>query len=947
MKKYLLGMVIALSALIGCTDEDMGGRRFANGSIQATFEQGTPNSRMAIGEGNALTWTSGDAFAMFADDRTNKPWTLDDGSEGQANGSFSGEVPGETLKGAIYPASANPEIDANGVLTMSLPSELTYSEDALCNLPMWASFTSLDAQISFRHLGALLKIDFANIPAGYNQLKVEASKPLSGTFAADLTQDEPVLVATNTGQESGIVTVRFNAFTETAETNKHLFYIPLPVAEYDFIQVSVTGEEKNDILLAKWENRDIVRTKVYYASVTYKEVEAGTPVAVNSALESLAEIPVVQVAVTGAVDATASDAGAIEIPLRTDDKKTNVSLGFENVPTTDENNPLTIKETGNTSSEGNTGGEGSEEGEGSEGSEGGETPSTTPETTKTNELTINIPNAESGEETHLDLQTPNTTVNVTGGTYATITAATASNTLVIGKGVSVARLIIEAGNVVLEGKITGSIERGANNMDEITTIILEEGAEIAENILNSLVSIVVKHRDEILLESAQQGLTQTLSLMVSQVMKNQGQGAEQGLMIAREALADDMLWQRNTWYKSHLIWECNSDATSSYNNRFWAFYYGRINEANLILELLDRIKGDKLSQVQQEEYNQIKGEALALRASHHFHLVQLYADRYVAGASNSQEGIQYRKSTNVATWTTSTVEEVYASINKDLDEACTLLESTEQKTPAHYNEKVAWGLKARVAMAMGNYTDAATYAEKAIELAEADGNALMTGEQLYHGFADITTQTSEAMLADVPDGTTYFYSFYAYMSWNFSSTSIRWGVKCINADTYDTMSETDLRRAWWDPTGEAEVPAASYSQVPYQNRKFTARSDSDSKLSDGDLAFMRLAEMYLTHAEALARSGNDTEAQAVFTEFQQTRDPEYVNSGNTGDALIEEIMNSRRVELWGEGFRFYDLKRLHLPIKRGRNFANIDMYGTQIFLEKDADDEGWTFAKPN
>ena len=40
---------------------------------------------------------------------------------------------------------------------------------------------------------------------------------------------------------------------------------------------------------------------------------------------------------------------------------------------------------------------------------------------------------------------------------------------------------------------------------------------------------------------------------------------------------------------------------------------------------------------------------------------------------------------------------------------------------------------------------------------------------------------------------------------------------------------------------------------------------------------LRLAEMYLTQAEALARAGKDSEAQAVFTKFQITRDPSYVS----------------------------------------------------------------------
>lgn len=189
------------------------------------------------------------------------------------------------------------------------------------------------------------------------------------------------------------------------------------------------------------------------------------------------------------------------------------------------------------------------------------------------------------------------------------------------------------------------------------------------------------------------------------------------------------------------------------------------------------------------------------------------------------------------------------------------------------------------------------------------------------------------------DKTVYFYSYYAYMSWNFNSSAIRQGVKCINVDAYETMSETDLRRAWWDPTGEASVPSSSYAKNAYQNRKFTARSTADAV---GDVAFMRLAEMYLTQAEALARAGKDSEAQAVFTKFQITRDPSYVSKGNIGDALAEEIMNSRRVELWGEGFRFYDLKRLHLSIKRGSNFD----IAFCTFLEKDKDAQGWVWEIP-
>ena len=424
--------------------------------------------------------------------------------------------------------------------------------------------------------------------------------------------------------------------------------------------------------------------------------------------------------------------------------------------------------------------------------------------------------------------------------------------------------------------------------------------------------------------------------MVSQETGYQCLGGEPGFMFCRDMEADDITWITNTWCKAaYLGWSCNMNESSGYNFKYWTIYYQWILNANKIIAGVE-----EAPMTDAALYNQVKGEALCIRAWAHFNLVQLYAKRYAAGGNNTQDGIPYRLTAATEEQARNSVEEVYQLINADLDEACKLLVGINPGYH-HYSEMVAWGLKARVALAKQDYTNAATYAAKAIQLAEANGGALMQGDQLMCGFADICSDTKEAMYAarTPDDKTVYFYSFYAYMSWNFNATAIRQGVKCINADTYDTMSETDLRRAWFDPTGEMEVPAKTYVKQPYQNRKFTARSSADAV---GDVAFMRLAEMYLTEAEALARAGQTAQAQEVFTKFQVTRDPSYVSKGNAGDALAEEIMNSRRVELWGEGFRFYDLKRLNLPIHRGRNF--VQTFCT--FIDKEAGADGWVWEIP-
>src|SRR5690625_6802734 len=83
-------------------------------------------------------------------------------------------------------------------------------------------------------------------------------------------------------------------------------------------------------------------------------------------------------------------------------------------------------------------------------------------------------------------------------------------------------------------------------------------------------------------------------------------------------------------------------------------------------------------------------------------------------------------------------------------------------------------------------------------------------------------------------------------------------------------------------------------------RKFMLANPGNS---NGDLAFMRAAEMVLIEAEALAAQGNDNDAADVLYILANARDPEYEKSTNTGEKLMEEILIQRRIELWAEGFR--------------------------------------------
>ena len=82
---------------------------------------------------------------------------------------------------------------------------------------------------------------------------------------------------------------------------------------------------------------------------------------------------------------------------------------------------------------------------------------------------------------------------------------------------------------------------------------------------------------------------------------------------------------------------------------------------------------------------------------------------------------------------------------------------------------------------------------------------------------------------------------------------------------------------------------------------------------------MRVEEMYLIEAEATAHY-DATTGKSLLQSFMANRDPAYtVPAAND---LIDEIIFQKRIEFWGEGVIFYDLKRLNIGMHNGDTGTN-------------------------
>ncbi|WP_233098696.1 RagB/SusD family nutrient uptake outer membrane protein [Aureibaculum flavum] len=420
---------------------------------------------------------------------------------------------------------------------------------------------------------------------------------------------------------------------------------------------------------------------------------------------------------------------------------------------------------------------------------------------------------------------------------------------------------------------------------------------------------------------------------------SQGRGGAGVFNMNMDAMGEDHVFNSNN-YTVEYRWILTDTPSEDTNTYKWAMFYEWIANANIIIAGIDDAVGDD------DVRENVKGQALLYRAYSHFMLVQVYADRYVKGQVNSQLGVPLKTEPSTEPIARATVEEVYNQINADIDTAITLLAGKSQTNKSHLSENVAKGLKARVALVQGNWDVAVQYA-----IVARSGYPLMDQETYRQGFSTNLDQNSEFMWAShiVEDQSNGFGNLGAYISRNFSSAAIRANPRSINKPLYDKISSTDVRKSLWSPDGEHanlqdgyEI-SSRHSKHPYTNQKFLTESTGVALM---DVPMMRSAEMHLIEIEALARDGEDgLAAQALFN-LVSTRDDNYVLSTNTGQDLIDEIMVQRRIELWGEGFRFLDLKRLSLPLNRLEPGSIHDSALAGGVLEVTPEDNRWTWLIP-
>lgn len=375
--------------------------------------------------------------------------------------------------------------------------------------------------------------------------------------------------------------------------------------------------------------------------------------------------------------------------------------------------------------------------------------------------------------------------------------------------------------------------------------------------------------------------------------------------------------------------------TSRESQIVWNDLYAIIYAANNVIAPID-----PATDVPQNQFFLAQG--LAARAFSYFNLAQLYQFNYAGNQSKPCVPIITNENSNQAALDgtpRSTVEEVYALINSDINKAIELLAAAAdggvvRKDKRYISLAVAYGIRARVNLTMQKWSEAAEDAAKAIETSEASpasiadvsGPSFMSASEKNWMWGILIAETDRVVTSGIVNWISHMGSLnYGYA--NFSKG------RQINKALFNSISESDVRRGWWLDE-EMYSPYLNKEQNDFLAQYYTGltqvkfapyKNEVGTSTNANDMPLMRIEEMYLIKAEAEGMGGGP--GLATLVDFvKQYRDPNYEFSSASPADLQEEVFRQRRIELWGEGLNWFDIMRLNKPVdRRGGGFPNATM----------------------
>jgi starch-binding outer membrane protein, SusD/RagB family len=382
---------------------------------------------------------------------------------------------------------------------------------------------------------------------------------------------------------------------------------------------------------------------------------------------------------------------------------------------------------------------------------------------------------------------------------------------------------------------------------------------------------------------------------------------------------------------------------SSAHNNVGGLYYRSFFLITLANDFIRQASDENLSKrgisgADAENIRKYKAEARFLRAFQYWVLMDLYGNPpFVTENDLVGVGLPQRKPR----------KELFQYIESELKDLETILPEARTALYGRADRAAAWALLSRMYLnaevytAAPRYTDAITYCNKIIssgyslhskykELMLAD-NHLNKNEFIFTINYDGTkTQNwgGTTMLTHGPsvDGTN------ASIQNQFidSTATDSWGCIRVTPQFVDLFNNADIRGQFWTLGQTKEITMLTggdartkgYTSTKFRNKTRTGApapnrdaTDPIKRWVDIDFPLFRLAEVYLTYAEAVLRGGqggNNATALSYLSQLSVRARPNDANAAAAAQLTLPYIIAERGRELFWECIRRTDLIRFNM-----------------------------------
>lgn len=368
----------------------------------------------------------------------------------------------------------------------------------------------------------------------------------------------------------------------------------------------------------------------------------------------------------------------------------------------------------------------------------------------------------------------------------------------------------------------------------------------------------------------------------------------------------------NGWHNITYNYSWRTVTTAgSHGYLMWNLFYHVIYNANMMLSKLPDMEGTEVDK------NRLKGQCLALRAYSYYYLTLFYQLTYVG--NEEAPGVPLYLEPSTESKGRGTMKGVYDQIVADLDEASKLIpKSYKQPLKTNIDYYLVKAFQAKVYMTMEKFAEASAAAQEALE---RPGLTITNREDLTSGFNDVNMSGVMWGAFINSDDATGYGSFMGHLD-----TVQYYGqssFKCLDHSLWSRIPKDDARHAWW---GDAvNGSGTQHVQVKYRWK--------DASTNTADMIFLRAEDILLLQAEAECHLENYAKARELVSELMKERlsSPTSVNkilaartdskayasdTHAASSTLMDEILFQRRVELWLEHGRLFDIKRLKLGFSR-------------------------------